>query len=166
MPGLRDAYLPNRRVRLASDVATLCAVAVLIGLLGSAFTWWERSDLFDLASSSREAVKMGTGYLAGPALILIALPLVFGRARQVALTRWFRARLLLAALLWAIGLIVLVDRVSGLEGFTVEAGTYVTAGLLLVGLLTTLAMWPAGLPVVRVDRAGRVREVGRAASAS
>lgn len=154
----RAAYLPNRRVRLASDVATLCAVGVLIGLLGSALTWWDRSALFDLAQNSREVVKMGTGYLAGPILILVALPLVFGRARQVALKRWFRARLLLAAALWVLGIGVLVDRVSGLDGYTIGAGTYVTSGLLGLGLLATLAMWPANLPEVAVDRLGHVRE--------
>lgn len=155
---LRSAYLPDRRVRLASDLATLCAVAVLIGLLGSALTWWDRSALFDLASEPRQVVKMGSGYLAGPVLILIALPLVFGRARQVALKRWFRARLLAAALLWVVGFAVLIDRVTGLSGYTIGAGTYVTAGLLGLGLLGTLAMWPSGLPEVAVDRQGHVRE--------
>ena len=95
---------------------------------------------------------------AGPVLILIALPLVFGRARQVVLKRWLRRRLLFAAALWIVGLVVLVDRVSGLEGYTIDAGTYVTAGLLGLGLLATLAMWPAGLPEVSVDRLGHVRE--------
>ncbi len=155
---LRPAYLPDRRVRLASDLASLCAVGVLVGLLGSALTWWDRSALFDLAANSRQVVKMGTGYLAGPMLILVALPLVFGRARQVALKRWFRARLLAAAALWVVGMIVLASRVSGLDGYTIETGTYVTAGLLLVGLLATLAMWPAGLTEIRVDREGRIRE--------
>ena len=149
-------------MRLASDVATLCAVFVLFGLLGSALTWWERSTLFDLAANSREVVKMGTGYLAGPVLILIALPLVFGRARQVALTRWFRARLLFAAALWVVGLLVLVERISGLDGYTIEAGTYVTSGLLVLGLVSTLAMWPSGLTEVVVDRQGHVREAAPA----
>jgi hypothetical protein len=31
---------------------------------------------------------MGTGFLVGPALILVLLPLVVGRARQLALRRW------------------------------------------------------------------------------
>jgi hypothetical protein len=155
---LRAAYRPSRRVRLASDIATICAVGILIGLVGSALTWWDRSALFDLAASSRQVVKMGSGYLAGPVLILIALPLVFGRGRQVALKRWFRARLLFAAALWVVGLLVLVDRVTGLHGYTTEAGTFVTAGLLLVGLAATLAMWPTGLAEVAVDREGRVRE--------
>jgi hypothetical protein len=162
---LRDAYVPNRRVRLASDVAGLCAVALLIGLLGSGLTWWGRSDLFDLASNSRQAVKMGLGYLAGPVLILVALPLVLGRARQLALKRYYRARLLLAAVLWAAGLVLLVAKVSGLDGYDVKAGTYVAAGLLALGLTSTLAMWPHGLPVVRVDRNGLVREPALAARA-
>jgi hypothetical protein len=143
---------------LASDIATLCAVAILVGLLGTALTWWDRSPMFDLAGNSRGVVvKMGTGYLAGPVLILVALPLVFGRSRQVALKRLFRARLLLAALLWITGLSVLIAKVSGLEGYTLEAGTFVTGTLLVVGLLATLAMWPTGLQVVMVDRGGHVR---------
>jgi hypothetical protein len=159
---LRAAYLPNRRVRLASDVAALCVAGLLIGLLGAAATWWGRSALFDLASEPRQVVKLGTGYFAGPVLILVTLPLVFGRGRQVALKRWFRARLAAAALLWVIGILLLLDKVTGLDGYTVEAGTYVVGGLLALGLLSTLAMWPSGLGEVRVDRAGRVRETGGA----
>lgn len=155
---LRDAYRPNRRVRLASDVASLCAVAILVGLLGTALTWWDRSPLFDLASNSREVVKLDTGYLAGPLAILIALPLVFSRARQVALKRWYKERLALAALLWVAGIVVLVARVSGLDGYSLEAGTYVTGALLAIGLVSTLAMWPAGLEQVKVDRSGLVRD--------
>lgn len=161
---LRDAYVPNRRVRFASDAAGLCAVLLLVGLVGAAFSWWGRSDLFDLASNEREAVKMDIGFLAGPVLILIALPLVIGRARQVALTQWFRARLLTASLLWVAGLVILVAKVTGLDSsYSLEAGTYVAAGLMAVGLLATLAMWPAGLAVVRVDRNGLVREPSAAA---
>jgi|GEM_PF-654249 len=162
---LRDAYVPNRRVRLASDVAGICAALLLIGLLGTAFTWWERSALFDLASNSREAVKIGAGFLVGPALILIVLPLVLGRARQLALRRWFRARLLLAALLWVAGLVTLVVKVTGLDSsYDLEAGTYVSAALLLLGLVSTLAMWPGDLPVVEVNRKGTVREPTAAAA--
>lgn len=155
---LRDAYLPSRRVRLGSDVASVCALALIVGLLGSGLTWWERSALFDLAENSLVVVKLGMGYLVGPMAIIVALPLVFGRARQVALRRWFKERLALSALLWIAGLVVLVAKVTGLDGYTIKAGTYVTAGLLLLGLLSTLAMWPAGLRLVKVDRAGLVRE--------
>lgn len=161
---LRDAYVPNRRVRLASDVAGICAVLLLIGLLGTAFTWWERSDLFDLASNSLEAIKIDTGFLVGPILILITLPLVIGRARQVALARYFKTRLVIAAVLWAAGLIALLVRVSGLDGYTLEAGTYISAGLLALGFVSTLAMWPGDLPVVKVDRKGLVREPTAAAA--
>lgn len=161
---LRDAYVPNRRVRVASDVAGVCAVLLLIGLLGTAFTWWGRSALFDLAENSREAVKIDPGFLIGPALILIALPLVIGRARQLALKRWFRTRILIAALLWAAGLVALLVKVGGLDSsYDVEAGAYVSAGLLVVGLVSTLAMWPGDLPVVRVNRKGVVREPTAAA---
>jgi hypothetical protein len=160
-PGqLRDAYLPNRRVRLASDIASACAIGILIGLVATTFTWHERVPLFELASSPLQTVKLGTGYLAGPVLILVTLPLVLGRARQVALTRRFRTRLAIAAVLWAVGLAVLIAKVEGLDdAYTVEAGAYVTAAFLVGGLLATLAMWPAGLRVVKVDRAGLVRNI-------
>jgi hypothetical protein len=162
---LRDAYVPNGRVRLASDVAGLCALLLLIGLLGAAFTWWGRSDLFDLAGNSLEAVKIDTGFLVGPALILVALPLVVGRSRQLALTRYFRTRLIVAAVLWLAGFWALVGRVLSLDGsYTPEAGFYVAAGLMLLGFLSTLAMWPRGLPVVKVDRNGMVREATAAAA--
>lgn len=144
-------------MRVASDIAGLCAVALLIGLLGSALTWWGRSDLFDLAGNSREAVKMGTGYLAGPILILVTLPLVLGRSRQVALKRRYRTRIAIAGVLWLVGLAVLLAKVSRLAGYEIEAGTYVAAGLLTVGFFATLAMLPGDLPVVPVDRKGMVR---------
>jgi hypothetical protein len=156
---LREAYVPNRRVRLASDVAALCVAGLLIGLLGSGLSWWGRSALFDLASTPLQVVKLGLGYLAGPILILATTPLVFGRARQLALTRRFKLRLVLAALLWITGLAILVAKVSALDGYTIRAGTYVTGGLLVVGLLATLAMWPAGLKVVKVDRKGSERSL-------
>lgn len=156
---LRTAYIPSRRVRLASDVAGICAVLLLVGLLGAAFTWWGRSDLFDLASNSREAIKIDTGFLVGPILILIALPLVIGRARQLALRRWFRARLVIAALLWLAGLAALLARMGDLDStYSPEAGFYVAGGLMLLGFLATLAMWPSDLAVVKVDRRGGLRE--------
>lgn len=156
--------MPNRRVRLASDVAGICAVLLLIGLIGAAFTWWGRSSLFDLATNSREAIKIDTGFLVGPALILVTLPLVIGRARQVALKRLFRARLVLAALLWAAGLAILLIRVDDLDAsYTLKGGTYTSAGLMLVGFLATLSMWPRDLRVVHVDRNGLVREPTAAA---
>lgn len=159
MNQLRDAYIPNRRVRFASDVAGLCAALLLIGLLGAAFTWWGRSDLFDLAGNSLEAVKIDTGFLVGPALILVALPLVLGRARQLALKRYFRTRLVIAALLWLAGFWALVARVLALDdSYSPEAGFYVAGGLMLLGFVSTLAMWPGDLPVVKVDRNGRVLE--------
>jgi hypothetical protein len=74
-------------VRLGSDVAALCAVGLLIGPLGSGLTWWERSDLFDLASNSRQTVKMGLGYLAGPILILGSLATLTMWPRQLRVVR-------------------------------------------------------------------------------
>lgn len=154
--GLREAYVPDRRARLASNVATICAAGLLIGLLGSAVTWWGRSALFDLAENSEQIVKIGTGYFFGPVLILLALPLVLGRAGQVVLRRWYRARLGVAILLWLVGLVVLISKVSGLDGYTIKAGTYIVGGFLVTGLVATLAMWPTGLSTVEVDKKGRV----------
>lgn len=152
---LREAYVPNRRVRLASDVAGGCAVLLLVGLIGTTLSWWGRSSLFDLASNPLQVVKIDPGWLVGPALILIVLPLVIGRARQLALKRLFRTRLVAAALLWAAGLVALLAKVNSLDSsYHVKAGTYVSAGLLIVGLVSTLAMWPGDLPVVRVNRKG------------
>lgn len=159
MTKLRDAFVPNRRVRLASDVAGICAALLLVGLLGAAFTWWGRSDLFDLASNSREAIKIDTGFFVGPALILVALPLVLGRRRQLALRRYFKTRLVVAALLWLAGLAALLARLGDLDSsYSPEAGFYVSGGLMLLGFLATLAMWPGDLPVVKVDRNGLLRE--------
>lgn len=156
---LRDAYVPTLRVRLGSDVASLCAAGLLFGLLGSALTWWDRSALFDLAESSLQTVKIGTGFLIGPAAIIAALPLVLARPGQVALTHLFRTRLLLAAALWIAGLVILVAKLSALDGYTLRAGTFVSGGLLAVGLIATLAMWPRGLEVVSVNRKGLVRRM-------
>lgn len=162
---LRDAYVPSRRVWIASDVASICAAGLLIGLIGSGLTWFDRSALFDLAENSLGTVKIGLGFLAGPVAILFALPLVLGRPGQIALARLYRTRIVVAAALWVAGLVILVSKVSGLDGYTVKAGTYVSAGFLVVGLLATLAMWPHGLEVVAVNRKGMVRGTREAHSA-
>jgi hypothetical protein len=153
---LRRAYLPDRRVRLAANLAGLCAVGLLVGVLGAAVTWWGRSALFDFAQSPNQVVRLGLGYLFGPLAILVALPLILPRRRQLALKRWYRRRLAVAGLLWIAGLVVLVEKVAGLDGYTITAGTYVAAALLVIGIATTAAMWPAGLREVDVDRAGRL----------
>lgn len=153
---LREAYVPSWRVILASDVAYLCAIGLLIGLLGSGLTWWERSALFDLAENPLQTVKIGMGFLIGPIAILTALPLLLAHPGQVALTRWYRTRLLVAAVLWLTGLVILVAKVSALDGYTLRAGTFVSAGLLVVGLASTLLMWPSGLKVVQVNKKGFV----------
>jgi len=156
--------VPSTRVRLASDVAGISAALLLVGLLGTAFTWWGRSDLFDLASSPLEAVKIDTGFLVGPILILVMLPLVVGSSRQLALKQYFRTRLAIAALLWLAGLALLISKVAGLDdSYSLEAGTYVSAGLMALGLVATVAMWPSSLPVVKIDRNGMVREPTAAA---
>lgn len=155
--GLRDAYLASRRVSIASWVASLCAAGLLIGLIGSGLTWFDRSALFDLAQNSLGTVKIGLGFLAGPVAILLVMPFVLARPGETALTRLYRARVLSAAGLWIAGLVILVAKVGDLDGYTVTAGTYVSAGLLGTGLLATLAMWPGGMEVVAINRKGLIR---------
>ncbi len=154
---LRDAYVPSRRVWIGSEVASICAAGLMIGLIGSGLTWFDRSALFDLADNSLDSVKIGLGFLAGPVAILFALPLVLGRSGEAVPTRLYRTRILVAVALWAAGLVVLVAKVSDLDGYTVQAGTYISGGFLVVGLLATLAMWPNGLKVVAINPKGVVR---------
>ncbi|HEX6456700.1 MAG TPA: hypothetical protein VF009_09315 [Solirubrobacterales bacterium] len=154
---LREAYVPSRRMRLASDVSSACAALLLVGLVGTAFTWWGPSPFFDLARNSLQTIKIDPGFLVGPALILIVLPLTFGRRRQLALKRYFRPRLVIAAVLWLAGLWALIARLAVLDSsYTIETGAYVSAGLLLAGFVSTLAMWPGEPPVVEVNRKGLV----------
>src|SRR6266568_7548035 len=112
---LRDAYVASRRVSIASFVASLCTAGLMIGLIGSGLTWFDRSALFDLAQNSLGTVKIGLGFLVGPVAILFALPLVLARPGEVALTRLYRTRLLLASALWVAGLVILVSKVSDLD---------------------------------------------------
>ncbi|HKZ13340.1 MAG TPA: hypothetical protein VJL81_05800 [Solirubrobacterales bacterium] len=158
--GLRDAYVASRRVWIASNLASICAAGLLLGLIGSGLTWFDRSALFDLAQNSLGTVKIGLGFLAGPVAILFALPLVVARPGQTALTRLYRTRLLVATALWVAGLVILISKVVDLDGYTVTAGTYVSAALLVVGMGATLAMWPSGLKVVTINRRGVIRVAG------
>jgi hypothetical protein len=80
-----------------------------------------------------------------------------------AMTTLFRERgqvdlVLTDPLLWLISLGLPIARIATLDStYTLEAGTYVSAGLMVMGLFSTLAMWPGDLPVVRIDRNGMVR---------
>ena len=153
----REVYLADRRVYLASILAQVCAAGLFVGVLGSVFTWGHRSALFDLANSPHGISKPELGYLFGPALILILLPLVRHRKPRVAYVSRYRTRLAAAGLLWAIGLALLLDHLAGLSGeYTLQAGAYVATVLMAIGLLATLAMWPAGLATGLFDRRGRV----------
>jgi hypothetical protein len=153
----RGVYLASTRVYVASIVAQVCAAGLFVGVLGSVFTWDERSALFDLANSPHGISKPQLGYLFGPALILIALPLVRHRRPRVAYTSRYRTRLAIALALWTIGLVRLFTHLSGLDGeYTLQAGAYVATTLIAVGLLATLAMWPAGLRTGLFDRRGGV----------
>jgi hypothetical protein len=153
----REVYLASGRVYFASLLAQACAAGLIVGVLGSIFTWGERSALFDLANSPHGISKPELGYLFGPALILILLPLVRHREPHVAYAGCYRLRLAAAALLWAVGLGLLFGHLAGLSGeYTLRAGAYVATALLVAGLLATLAMWPAGLPTGLFDRRGEV----------
>jgi hypothetical protein len=153
----REVYLASGRVYLASIVAQVCAAGLTIGVFGSIFTWDEPSSLFDLANSPHGISKPELGYLFGPALILIVLPLVRHRDPHVAYASRYRLRLGVAALLWIVGLALLLTHLAGLSTeYTLQAGAYVATALLVVGLLATLAMWPAGLATGLFDRRGQV----------
>jgi hypothetical protein len=153
----REVYLVGTRVYLASVLAQVCAAGLLVGVLGAIFTWGDRSTLFDLANSPHGISKPELGYLFGPALILIVLPLIRHRQPRVAYTRRYRTRLAAATVLWALGLAVLLIHLAGLDSeYTLQAGAYIAAALMAVGLIATLAMWPAGLQIALFDRRGGV----------
>lgn len=161
----RDVYLAGTRVYVAAIVAQLCAAGLFVGVLGAGFTWDEHSAVFDFANSPHGSSKAELGYLFGPALILILLPLVRRRSPHVAYTKLYRERLAAAALLWLVGLALLLDHLAGLDDdYTLQFGAYVAPALIAIGLLATLAMWPAGLAVGRFDRRGQVEEVGPAST--
>jgi hypothetical protein len=154
----REVYPVNSRVATACAVAQLSAAGLMLGLLGTMVTWWQRSALFDLASGPGHIEKLGPGYLFGPLMILIALPVVRGRAPHVSFTRLYRVRLVTAALLWFAGAAVLIEAASSFGGEKIQAGAYICAAFIAIGLVATLAMWPIGLRVVKVDRAGKAQE--------
>ena len=156
----REVYLASTRVYVGSIVAQLCAAGLFVGVIGAIFTWGEHSALFDLANSPHGIVKPELGYLFGPALILILLPLVRHRAPRVAYTDHYRERLLAAALLWTIGLVLLLVHLTGLDDeYTLQFGAFVAPALIVGGLTATLAMWPVGLATGQFDRRGEVVEV-------
>jgi hypothetical protein len=153
----REVYLASTRVYVACIVAQVCAAGLFVGVLGSIFTWDHHSALFDLANSPHGISKPELGYLFGPALILVALPLVRHRKPRVAYTSHYRARLGAALALWAVGLVLLLAHLAGLDDeYTLQAGAYVATALLSIGIVATLAMWPAGLSTGLFDRRGGV----------
>ena len=153
----REVYLAGPRVYVASIVAQICAGCLFIGVLGAAFTWDHHSAVFDFANGPHGASKAELGYLFGPALILILLPLVRHRKPHVAYAARYREKLAAAALLWAIGLALLLNHLTGLSGdYSLQFGAYVAPALITIGLLSTLAMWPVGLRAGLFDRRGTV----------
>lgn len=153
----REVYLASGRVYVAGIVAQVCAACLLIGVLGAIFTWGKHSAVLDFANSPHGTAKAELGFLFGPALILILLPLVRWRRPHVAYSGYYRERLLAAIALWAIGLVLLIDHLTGLEAeYTLQFGAFVAPALIGIGLLATLAMWPAGLATAEMDRRGEV----------
>jgi len=153
----REVYVATTRVYVASVVAQLCAAGLMIGVLGSIFTWDHSSALFDFADSPHGLSKPELGYLFGPAAILLALPLVRHRGPHVAYVARYRLRLGIASALWVAGLVALLVHLGGLgDEYTLKAGAFVAPALLVVGLLATLAMWPTGLSRGLFDRRGGV----------
>ncbi len=150
-------YLVTPRVYWASLAAQICAAGLTIGVLGSIFTWGDSSALFDLADSPHGISKPELGYLFGPVLILVVLPLVRRREPRVAYVHRYRTRLVAALALWVAGLVALLTHLAGLsDEYTLQAGAYVAGTLIVAGLLATLAMWPAGLATGSFDRRGGV----------
>jgi hypothetical protein len=153
----REVYLASTRVYVACIVAQACAAGLFAGVLGSIFTWGHHSAVFDLANSPHGISKPELGYLFGPALILIVLPLVRHRKPHVAYSSHYRARIGAAIALWVIGLVLLLRHLAGLDGeYTLQAGAYVATALISIGIVATLAMWPAGLDTGLFDRRGGV----------
>jgi hypothetical protein len=156
-PQAKEVYLASTRVFVAGVVAQICAAACFIGVIGAIFTWGEHSALFDFGNGPHGAAKAELGFLFGPALILILLPVVRRRGPHVAYARRYRGRVAAAAALWLVGLVVLLNHLSGLDPeYTLQAGAYVAPTLIAVGLLATLAMWPLGLRTGQLDRRGEV----------
>lgn len=147
----REAFLVNARVRTAKLVGSVTAVALTLGLIGGLATLHHKS-IFDLASSFSKVYKPGFGYIFGPLLIFAAWPkLRKSQAIGYAYAKHYRARIVVATLLWVAGLVALIAGVSGLSAaYTVKTGTYVAATLLSIGLIATLAMWPRGLTKIHV----------------
>jgi hypothetical protein len=155
---VKEVYLGSTRVFVAGVVAQLCAAACFVGVIGAIFTWGEHSALFDFANSPHGVAKAELGFLFGPALILVLLPVVRRRGPHVAYVRRYRARVAIAAALWLVGLVVLLSHLAGLDSeYTLQAGAYVATTLISVGLLATLAMWPVGLRTGLIDRRGGVQ---------
>lgn len=156
--GTREVYLATARVYAAALVAQLCAAACFVGVIGAIFTWDETSTLFDFANSPHGISKPELGFLFGPALILVLLPVVRRRGPRVAYAQRYRARVAAAVALWLVGLVVLLIHLSGLDSeYTLQTGAYVATTLISVGLLATAAMWPAGLRSGTIDRRGGVQ---------
>lgn len=153
----REVYLATSRVYVASIVAQLCAAGLFVGVLGAVFTWGKSSALFDLANGPHGIAKPELGFLLGPALILLALPNVRHRRPHVTYAKRYRLRLAAALALWAVGFVLLIDHLTSLgDEYELQAGAYIAVPLIAVGLLATLAMWPAGLGTGLFDRRGDV----------
>ena len=155
-PKLREAYVADARIRVAGALGRISAFLLFAGFVGSIATWGKQNSIFEMASTHTETYRPGLGYIAGPLLILLVLPIVRGRLR-FAPRRLYRARVVSAALLFVAGLVVLAVNLGQLDpGYQTRPGTYIAASLLVIGLLATVAMWPAGLDVIRVDKSGNV----------
>jgi hypothetical protein len=161
----REGYIANVRVRAASIVTRLSAVLLFLGFVGSLLTWGKHKSIFELASSPSETARPGLGYVLGPALIMLLVPLVrrlptarIGENPWFAYSRRYRTRVVIAAVLFVAGLVILAVNLAQLKAdFTFRAGSYIAAALLLVGLGATLAMWPSDLATMDVGQAGPAR---------
>lgn len=164
-----EAYRAESRVKVAGIVARGAAIMLFLGLLGSAITWDAgrrgEESIFDLARSSSEVARPGGGYLVGPVLILILLP-VLKRGRpafRYLLKSGYTGRIVAASVLWIAGLATLIGGLASLDsGYEIRDGAYVAGTFMVIGLLATLFMAPAGLKVIRVDKGGNLQDEGEA----
>ena len=158
----REAYVAKARARVGGVVARICAVGLMLGLLGGLTALADTSSgtsIFDMArdeSAAATEVRLPPfGFFIGPVLILLLLPIAKARTPRVFPKRSYLPRVAIATVLWIGGLVALAVEVSSLDSrFTIAAGTYIGGTLIVVGLLATLAMWPFGFETVPFPERG------------
>ena len=76
------AYLWNRRVQVSYDIAIACAlVTAVTSIIGYGTALSGRTSIVDLAQSATRVLRPGLAYVAGPVIVLLALPVFRGGIR-------------------------------------------------------------------------------------